>query len=116
MFSWRLAFIVLFLITATACGNSTSPSMTNVSASINASGFNPNPINISVGSSVTWTNSDAGMHGVVADNGAFQSGSLANGAQYSFTFPAAGAFTYHDLSNAGAIGTVNVTASSSSPY
>jgi hypothetical protein len=56
------------------------------------------------------------MHGIVADNGAFQSGSLASGAQYSFTFATAGAFTYHDLSNTRSVGTVNVTASSPSPY
>lgn len=36
-----------------------------VSASINGGGFKPNPINISVGSSVTWTNNDASVHGVV---------------------------------------------------
>src|SRR5215467_3650033 len=102
MYFLRLAFAVLFLVAATACGSNapTSPSAMSVSASINSSGFNPTAINISVGSTVTWTNNDANMHGVVADNGAFQSGSLAGGAQFSFTFATAGAFTYHDLSNA----------------
>jgi hypothetical protein len=57
------------------------------------------------------------MHGVVADNGAFRSGPIAAGAQYSYEFPTAGTFTYHDLSNANIVGTVTVSGSSSpSPY
>src|SRR5215471_5998070 len=111
MSSWRLTFAVCLLTTAIACGKSsspTSPSPTSVSASIASNGFTPNPINISVGSSVTWTNNDASMHGVVADDGAFRSGALASGAQYSYTFPTAGTFMYHDLSNANMVGTVNV--------
>jgi plastocyanin len=57
------------------------------------------------------------MHGVVADNGAFRSGPIANGAQYTYAFSTAGTFTYHDLSNANMVGTVNVSGSSApSPY
>src|SRR5262245_54470442 len=117
---WRLTFAVCVLTAAMACGKNsspTSPSPTSVSASIAGNGFSPNPINISVGSSVTWTNNDTSMHGVVADNGAFRSDALATGKQYSYTFPTAGTFSYHDSSNASMVGTVNVSgASSPSPY
>jgi len=110
----RLTFAAVLLIVATACGSyksPTAPAATTVNAAIGSSGFSPNPINIAVGSSVMWTNNDSSMHGVVADNGAFRSGALAMGAQYSYTFSTAGTFTYHDLSNAGMVGTVNVSSS-----
>ena len=117
---WKLACAVLLLIAASACGNDkspTTPTATSVSASIAGGAFTPNPINISVGSSVTWTNNDTGTHGIVADNGAFNSGPIAAGARFSYTFPTAGTFTYHDSSNAGMVGTVTVSGSSMpSPY
>jgi len=115
---WNKAiFIAIILATATACGNSpTAPTPTTVSATIDGGGFSPNPINISVGSTVMWTNKDGGSaHAVVADNGAFSSGAIAPGAQYTYTFPSAGTFTYHDTATSMA-GTVNVSGSSSSPY
>src|SRR5262245_58290681 len=117
---WRVTLAVCSLTAAIACGKNsspTSPSPTNVSVSIASNGFTPNPINISVGSSVTWTNNDTSMHGVVANDGAFRSDGLATGRQYSYLFPTAGTFRYHDLSNASVVGTVNVSGSSSaSPY
>ena len=116
----RLAFALFLSTAALACGKSSSPTTPapmTVSASISRTGFSPNPINISVGSTVMWTNNDTSMHAVVADNGAFRSGALAAGGQYSYAFPTAGTFTYHDSSNAGMAGTVNVSGSSSpSPY
>jgi plastocyanin len=115
----RMTFAVLILLAAMACGKASSPMSpsTTVNARIVSGGFTPNPINISVGSSVMWTNSDSATHEIVADNGAFRSGPIAPGGQYSYTFPSAGTFTYHDASNPSMSGTVNVTGSSTgSPY
>jgi len=113
----RMTCAVLLLTAASACGSnsSMSPTPTTVSATITAGGFAPNPINISVGSTVTWTNNDSAAHAIVADGGAFSSGAIAPGAQYSYTFPSAATVTYHDASNPGMVGTVNVSGSSTSP-
>ncbi len=40
---------------------------------------------------------------------------IAPGGQYSYTFPSAGTFRYHDSFNASMLGTVNVSGSSTSP-
>ena len=116
----RLVFALMFLIAAVACGKGSSPTAptpTTVNATIVSGGFTPNPINISVGSTVMWTNTDAKAHSIVADNGAFASGTIASGGQYSYAFPAAGTVTYHDGSDPHMVGTVNVSgASAPSPY
>jgi plastocyanin len=110
----------MLLTAAVACGKGSSPTAptpTTVNAAIVSGGFTPNPINISVGSTVVWTNMDATAHAVVSDSGAFSSGTIAGGGQYRYTFPSAGTFAYHDPSNANMAGTVNVSGSSSpSPY
>jgi plastocyanin len=111
----KVTCVALLLFAAAACGqSSTSPTPMTVTATISSGGFAPNPINISVGSTVTWMNNDTAAHAIVAD--AFSSGSIAPGAQYSYMFPSAGTFTYHDASNANMVGTVTVSGSSSSPY
>jgi plastocyanin len=116
----RMAVAVMLLIAATACGSyssPTSPTATTVNVTITSGGFSPNPIDISVGSTVTWTNNDTSAHAEVADNGVFNSGTIAPGGQFSYTFPTAGTFTYHDTFNPSMVGTVNVSGSSSpSPY
>jgi plastocyanin len=116
----RMTFALIVMTAVTACGKSSSPTAptpTNVSATISSGAFAPNPINISVGSAVMWTNKDTTAHDVTADGGAFNSGAIAPNGQYSYTFPAAGTFTYHDAFNASMTGTVVVSGSSSpSPY
>ncbi len=57
--------------------------------------FQPGSISVAVGSTVTWTNQDTTGHTVTADDGSFDSGTLAPGATFSHTFDTAGTFTYH---------------------
>jgi hypothetical protein len=57
--------------------------------------FQPSPLTISVGTTVTWTNQDSVAHTSTSDNGVWDSGSIAPGASYSFTFNQAGSFAYH---------------------
>lgn len=112
----RTSVAAMMLAAVTACGSynsPTSPSPTNTSATIVSGGFMPNPITISVTSTVTWTNSDTVAHTIVADSGVFRSGTIAPGGKYSYQFPSAGTFNYHDAANAGMAGTVNVSGSSS---
>jgi plastocyanin len=116
----RLTFALILLAATIACGQGstpTSPTPTTASVSITTGGFSPNAVSISTGSTVAWTNNAGAGHSVVADNGAFNSGPLAAGAQFSYPFPSAGTFTYHDGANPNMVGTVTVSGSSSpSPY
>jgi len=57
--------------------------------------FETATVTIKTGESVTWTNEESVNHTVVADNGEFKSGDLANGATFSFKFEKAGTYAYH---------------------
>lgn len=112
----RLGVAVVLLMTAAACGSYSSPngpSAMSASAAITGSGFTPNSIDVSVGGSVTWTNNDSAPHSVVADGGQFNSGTISPGAKFSYAFPSAGTFAYHDGANPKMSGMVNVSGSSS---
>jgi plastocyanin len=70
--------------------------------------FDPATVTIKAGESVTWTNQDSMNHTVVADQGEFKSGELANGATFSFTFDKAGSYAYHCSIHPSMTGTVVV--------
>jgi plastocyanin len=55
--------------------------------------FNPTPLAVKAGSTVTWTNMDDEPHTVVSDTGLFKSGGLDTNESYSFKFDKPG--TYH---------------------
>ena len=56
--------------------------------------FAPATLTITVGDTVTWTNEDAVEHTATSTGGAFDSGLLAQGESFSFTFTAAGTYDY----------------------
>ncbi len=58
-------------------------------------GFQPATLTVSAGTRVTWKNTGQVDHTVTANNGAFDSGSIAPGASFSFTFRTAGTYAYH---------------------
>jgi plastocyanin len=57
--------------------------------------FGPGTITVSAGSTVTWTNQDTAGHTVTADDGSFDSKTLAGGASFSQAFAKAGTYAYH---------------------
>jgi plastocyanin len=57
--------------------------------------FAPAELTVPVGTTVTWTNQDSAPHTVTADDGAFDSGRMDQGATFSFTFDTAGTYAYH---------------------
>jgi hypothetical protein len=67
-------------------------------------------VTVSVGDTVTWTNSDAQAHTATADNGSFDTGAISNGASDSVTFSAAGTFPYHCSIHSEMTGSVVVQA------
>ena len=121
----RLVLLAGALAFITACGsssNSATPTSPTPSPSTSGStvaipqgaqskgtgGYAPNPITVTVGTTVTWTNNDTTGHTVTSNAGAFDSGALGAGRSFSFTFPAAGTFQYHCNFHPGMVGSVVV--------
>ena len=57
--------------------------------------FAPDSVTVSAGDTVEWTNLDSTTHTVTADDDAFDSGDVAGGDTFEFTFDEAGEYTYH---------------------
>jgi plastocyanin len=57
--------------------------------------FAPATLEVAVGTTVTWTNQDSTGHTVTADDGSFDSKTIASGQTFSQAFPTAGTFAYH---------------------
>jgi len=75
---------------------------------IKSTAFSPKSVTINFGDTVKWTNGDKVNHQIVANSGAFASGTLKPGQSYSFTFNAAGAYAYHDALHPSITGAVYV--------
>jgi len=59
-------------------------------------GFNPAVLTVKVGTTITWKNMSSAPHTVTSDDGqTFDSGNVADGATFHFTFTTAGTFSYH---------------------
>jgi plastocyanin len=57
--------------------------------------FSPGSITVAVGDTVTWTNADAQTHTATADDGSFDTGTIAGSTSKTVTFSTAGTFAYH---------------------
>jgi plastocyanin len=92
-------------------GESDGGEATPAEAAVSISGFafDPNALEIAAGTTVTWTNNDGPSHTVTADDGSFDSGTMANGASFSFTFDTPGTFTYHCAIHPNMTATIVVT-------
>src|SRR5215210_2424080 len=104
---------------ATSAGGGTSVSIVPGSSSLTTDAFSPNPIQVSVGNTVTWTNNDSQPHTVTSgSNGQpdnkFNSSPnfsplLNQGQTFSFTFTEAGDYPYFCMLHPNMVGTVNVS-------
>lgn len=70
-----------------------APATTGTAVDIAGFKFGPAELDLSVGDTVTWTNSDAQAHTATA-SGTFDTGSIAPGASAMATFDTAGTFAY----------------------
>ena len=77
--------------------------------------FSPRELTVSVGDTVTWANADAQGHTATADDGAFDTGTIAGNAAKAVTLTSAGTFAYHCRIHPTMTATLVVTAASSSP-
>ncbi len=99
-----------------ATTSSSTPSGSQVSieygsaANITSVYFSPPTIVVVIGvnNTVTWTNNDIAAHTVTSDTGAFNSGNIAAGATWSYTFTSAGTYGYHCSYHPWMTGTVIV--------
>lgn len=74
--------------------------------------FAPMAVKVKAGTQVTWTNQDSVHHTVTMDDGSSggpQSGDMAKGDTYSYTFKKAGTYAYHCKIHPEMHGTVVVT-------
>jgi len=94
----------------TGNSNNAAPSATDKVSLANFS-FSPANITVKKGTVVTWTNNDSTTHTVTESDGQSgpNSGSLAPGGNYSFTYNIVGTFPYHCTIHPEMIGTVTVT-------
>jgi len=69
----------------------------------------PATVRLAMGQRVTFTNTSDAAHTVTADNGAFDSGNIAQGAFWTFTETKAGTFTYMCAYHPNMHGTIVVT-------
>jgi len=56
--------------------------------------FQPSSIPVSVGTTVTWTNTGSVTHNVTSTTGLFSSGNISPGGTFQFTFENAGTYNY----------------------
>jgi plastocyanin len=83
-------------------------SIVSGASTLTTTAYSPNPLSVTVGTTVTWTNNDNTSHTSTENNGLWSSPAIAPGGQFSTTFTSAGSFTYHCTIHPGMIGTVNV--------
>ena len=135
MSSLRLVVSSIVLMSAIACGSSyssapapsPSPSPTPAPGPVSAPGssssavtipvgaatlasraYTPDTVDVALGGTVTWTNTDSVAHTSTSDASGWDSGIVAPGGQFSVAFPTAGTFSYHCAIHPGMIGTVVV--------
>jgi plastocyanin len=130
--STRLAVLCVILVSAIGCGGNYSPSPASPSPSptpsvtptpagptssvtipvgastLGSAAYQPGDLNIAAGTMVTWTNADSISHTSTSNVNGFDSGTVAPGGRFSFTFQTAGTFPYHCAIHPGMVGTVVV--------
>lgn len=113
----RTSLTIIAVAFLVACDDSPSAPSQNPSATVSivsgaslltTTAFSPNPLSTTVGSTIRWMNNDNVVHTSIADGGAWNSGNLQPGGQFTFTFQSAGTFTYHCSIHPGMVATVTV--------
>jgi plastocyanin len=123
--AFRRILIVALAAAAAACSSSSSPSpssttspptsgasaavsIPNNARTLTTSAFGANPLVVSAGTTVTWTNNDTIAHDAAADGGMWNSGILSPGQSFPFRFTTAGTFTYKCTLHPNMVGTITV--------
>jgi plastocyanin len=93
------------LSTASLTRPSYAPTETGsvVDVNVSDSSFQPRATTITAGTTIRWTNRGSVRHSVKSDAGHFDSGDLAPGATYNYTFSQRGDFFIRSADNPGVI-------------
>jgi plastocyanin len=104
---------------ASGANTGTSVSIVSGSSTLTDTAYQPNPVQVSIGATVTWTNNDSQPHTVTSgSNGQpdnkFNSSPnfnplMAPGQTFSFTFTQAGDYPYFCMLHPNMVGTVSVS-------
>jgi plastocyanin len=127
---FRLALLSSALAFSVACGSSyssapaspspspaVSPSPGGASASVTiptgaeslgTRAFAPDEVSVAAGTTVTWTNTDTVAHTSTSDTTGWNSGTVAPGDRFTFTFNSPGRYSYHCTIHPGMVGAVVV--------
>jgi plastocyanin len=89
-------------------GPSTAVTIPSGAATLANRAFSPDELDVAVGDTVTWTNTDSVAHTSTSDRSGWDSGVVAPGGRFSFAFQAAGTYQYHCAIHPGMVGTVVV--------
>jgi plastocyanin len=132
MSSWRVGLLAIVSSFAIGCGGSASYNSPTVAltaptpaistgpaspmtisipsgaATLGVNAFSPSPLTVAPGTTVTWTNADVVAHTSTSDVSGWDSGTLAPGQPFMFTFSTSGTFHYHCAIHPGMVGTVIV--------
>ena len=80
-------------------------------ANAGSNSYNPIPVEVKVGETVTWINDDSVIHTATSTDGTFDSGIMRKGESFSYTFDTAGEYPYYCTLHPNMVGTVVVTES-----
>lgn len=95
--------------TGSGGGSSTAVAIVSGASTMGSGAYAPNPLTITSGTTVTWTNRDAIAHTSSSDtSGVFDSGTTAAGGSFSFTFQTKGTVNYHCNIHPGMTGSIVV--------
>jgi plastocyanin len=86
----------LVLVAAILASAAPANAATTKTVRIFGSAFSPKSVTITAGDTIKWVNKDNDNHQVYADRGSFVSAILRPNQSFSFTFRAAGTYTYKD--------------------
>lgn len=100
---------IIMVLGVVAVSGCTSQSQSGNTVTIQNMAFNPQTLNVKVGTTVTWINNDTVTHDVTSDTGLFTSGNLTHGMSYNYTFNQTGNYTYHCAIHPSMTGSIVVT-------
>jgi plastocyanin len=100
--------VVVALCALAAAGSASAADAPSRDVSIPGKLFEPARITVLLGTTVTWRNGDASNHTVTSEADTFDSGYLAPGGSFSYTFAKQGHYAYECLIHKFMKGTVDV--------
>src|SRR5712692_1144568 len=94
--------------TPAPASGTTSISIPMGATSLTTTAYVPNPVTVSVGTTVTWVNDDTVSHTSTSNARVWDSGDMPPGSRFSFRFQSTGSFPYVCLVHPNMVGTINV--------